>query len=314
VFSLLLVIACGIIDIGYALYALLAASLGIALYSVQALRNTLNNLENRRVVSISFIQEAVLKVLIILLLFLYVDATESLMVFAWIVALAFSGVYLFYCAKKSHLFLSTSDFQLNTKEIIEFSYPFSIGAVCNWLQLQGYRVILVPLGFAEEVGIFATISSIGAAAIGAVSLIYSQQFTPIIYKSSGRSTPRYLVGAILVIISVALVALALGEFVVKMLTSTRFESYWELLLFGVITDGGNLIIGALIIYFTLTNNTKKIISISSIGLLSAIICFAILYFTASISLLTIGIPLLISQWIVVFTMYKVYRNHSKASH
>jgi len=305
-FSLLAVATCAVIKPDYTVYAALVVALAFALYVVQALRNTLNNLEHRTCVSVSFIQEAVFKVLLFYLLIRYFAADESLLISAWLVSLGLSCIYLSYKAYRYRIFIASCAYRIRAKEVFNFSYPFSIGAVCNWLQLQGYRLILVPLGFAEEVGAFATISNIGSAAIGAASLIYSQQFTPLIYKTSGQYTSKYLKGAIAVIISVTLVSVVFGEFAVRLLTNSGFEQHWKLLLFGVITDGGNLIIGALMIHISLIGNTKKVFAASLVGLLSMTACFGLLYWTSKISILTIGAPLLISQWAVVYYMYSLY--------
>ncbi len=156
-FSLLAIAACAVIKPGYTVYAALAVALAFALYAVQALRNTLNNLEHRTCVSVSFIQESVFKVLLFYLLVRYFKADESLLIDAWLISLGLSCSYLFYKAYSYRVFIASCSYPIRAKEVFNFSYPFSIGAVCNWLQLQGYRLILVPLGFAEEVGAFATI-------------------------------------------------------------------------------------------------------------------------------------------------------------
>ena len=306
-FSTVLVVICEFIKPSYTSFVLVADILALFLYWVQALRNTLNNLGHGNCVSLSFIQEAVLKVLFFFILVKYCKADEILLIVAWIVSLFFSGCYLFYMAHKRHIFIGSCLHNICVREVFCFSYPFSFGAVCNWLQLQGYRLVLIPLGFAEEVGVFATLSNIGSAGIGAASLIYSQQFTPLIYNTSGQYTSKYLKGAIALIIVVALVAFGMGEFMVSILTNLDFAKHWRLLLFGVITDAANLLIGALVIHITLTGDTKKLISVSILGVVSVIMIFSLLYWFSNISIVTIGIPLLFSQWIVVLYLFSIYK-------
>ena len=311
--SLIIIAACSVIDPKYASYALLAVILAYALYVVQALRNTLNNLGYGNVVSISFIQEAVLKVSFFYVLTRYFQASEFLLIIAWIVSLGLSGFYLLHKASRFRVFAGSFGHRILAREVFQFAYPISIGAVCNWLQLQGYRLILVPLGFAEEVGIFATLSNIGSAAIGAVALIYGQQFTPLLYKTSGQYTARYLKGAIVAIVGVLLVAFAGGEFAVRILTKPEFVQHWELLLFGVATDGSILLVAALMISVTLTGHTKQFLLASIIGLLSMVSCFAVLYWASELTVITIGIPLLISQWVIVVYMYMLFRKIANKS-
>ena len=305
--SLCIVLICVAIKPDYAVYASLVVVLAFALYVVQALRNTLNNLEYRNCVSVSFIQEAVVKVFAFLVLVKFFEADEVLLIDAWLIALAVSGSYLFYMTYRHRIFHPASVEKINAKDVFIFSYPFSIGAVCNWLQLQGYRLVLVPLGFAAEVGVFATLSSIGSAAIGAVSLIYTQQFTPLLYKTAGQYTTKYLKGAVAVLVSVAIVSFVVGEFVVSLLTRPEFVPHWELLLFGVLADGANLFIGALAIHVTLKDDTRKLIYSSVLGLVLMAVCLGILYWTTTISISTIGVPLLFSQWVVVACMCLMYK-------
>lgn len=309
--SLWLFLACLVIKPSYTLYTALVVTLAFALYVVQALRNTLNNLEHKNCVSLSFIQEAILKVLVFYVLVQYFSASEILIIAAWLISTTLSACYLIYRAYKHRIFSSLCAHKICAKDVFYFSYPFSIGAVSNWLQLQGYRLILVPLGFTEEVGVFSTLSSIGSAAIGAASLIYSQQFTPLIYKTSGQYTAKYLKGAFAVIITAVLVSSVIGEFMVRMLTHPNFVQHWKLLLFGLITDGSNLFIGALTIHITLTGDTRKIISFSILGLLAMVICFSLLYWSSTISVNNIGVPLLCSQWLVVLYMYSMYKNNGE---
>lgn len=310
-FSLLTIVVCTVAWPDHVLEALLMASLAYAMYLMQSLRNTLNNLEHRNCVSISFIQEAVLKVALFSLLVQIFQADSALLLISLLLALMLTTAYLAWKAHGYDLFAGDAgSLKVHAEEVFHFSYPFSIGAICNLLQLQGYRLILVPCGYAEAVGIFATLSSLGTAAVNAVSLIYSQQFTPMLYKSVGRYTARYMQGALIVIFSVAVVALVSGEIVARMLTSPGFAEYWKLMMFGVFTDGANMLIGALAIHITLTGDTKRIVPSAFIGLFSMIACFVLLYWTIGISAATIGIPLLISQWLVTFHMFSICRDGS----
>ncbi|MBS3955554.1 MAG: hypothetical protein KGZ88_21635 [Methylomicrobium sp.] len=306
-FSLLIVAICAIVTPHFAYYALLATLLAFAIYAVQALRSTLNNLEHRSCVTVSFIQEAFIKVLLFFALVQFFKADLALLVLSWLIALLVSGTYLMFKAKAYQIFAGSDTYPIHAKEVYTFSYPFSIGAVCNWLQLQGYRLILVPMGFAEEVGVFATLSSIGSAAIGAVSLIYSQQFIPLIYKTAGQYTAKYLKGAMLVIFGVAVACLVLGEFMVTVLTNPNFVQHWELLMYGVITDSAYLIGGAMVIHLTLLGNTKRLIQYAWVGLASMTLCFGLLYWTDTVSIGTFGVPLLVSQWLGLLYMYTDYK-------
>lgn len=308
--SILIVGICAIFKPEYVLYAILAIALAYAVYVVQALRSTLNNLEHRNCVSISFIQESLIKVLLFGGLVQYISASLALLVISWLISLLLCGLYLMWKAQTYGAFSGSDNYPIHAKEVLKFSYPFSIGAVCNWLQLQGYRLVLVPMGFAEEVGVFATLSSIGSAAIGAASLVYSQQYIPLIYKTEGRYTAQYLKGALVVIAVVSFASLALGEILVSTLTNPSFVEHWSLLMFGVITDSAYLVGGGMVIFLTLQSSTKRLIHYAWIGLISMMLCFGVLYWMNAVSITTLGVPLLVSQWLGALFMYFDYKKLS----
>ena len=214
--------------------------------------------------------------------------------------------YLALVAYSKGLFKFVRFYNLNISKILVFMYPLSIGAFLSLLQKQGYRFVMVPLGFTAEVGIFATVSGIGSAAIGAVGLIYSQQFMPKLYKSKGASIPGYLKGATAAIIAVMFLFFGFGEFIVASLTKAQFVEYWWLILFGVANDGMTILVAGLVIYLTISNNNKKILISAVIGLLSAAICFSGLYVLDALSISSIGIPMLVSELLIVLYFTYIY--------
>jgi O-antigen/teichoic acid export membrane protein len=284
-------------------YIILAALLAIAQYIVQALRNTLNNLEHKGMASFSLVQEAVVKILVFLILVKYFVPSALLLMASWLIALGVTALSLAYQASKLGIFVTSEKYIVKTNEIFHFSYPISVGAVCNWVQIQGYRLVLVPLGFTEMVGIFATLSSIGSAGMAAAAMIYSQTFSPLIYKTSGQYTAKYLQRAIVLIGFVLLLCILLGDFVVQIATNLKFEPYWYLMIYGVLADGSNLLIGALAIHITLTSSTKNIMTSSVLGVITLFVSFGLLFLTHAITVYTIGIPLVFSQFVVIAYMY-----------
>ncbi len=306
VFVLLLVFGTIIIYPEYTIYIGLVMLLALAIYIVQALRNTLNNLSYGNHVSISFMQEALIKVGLLYFLANLVKPDAILLIISWLLSLVITAIYLMMIATKKRIFSGLDGYSISSKEVFRFAYPFSVGAVANWLQLQGYRLALVPLGYSEVVGVFGTIAGIGSAAIGAASLIYGQQFSPRIYQSKGGYTNTYLNGAFVITVVILIFSYFLGEFVVGLLTGAHFIPHWKLILFGVLTDAANLFVGAIAIHISLVSCTKKLMGSAFLGLLSMIGFFALLYFGNAVTVNTVGIPLLLSQWCVVGYMYWKY--------
>lgn len=289
----------------YIFHILLAAALAIALYIVQALRNTLNNLEYKEVVSFSLVQEAVIKILAFLLLVKYFKPNELLLISAWLITLLFNAITLYFKAREFGVFFCREKYVVVAKEVFHFSYPISLGAIGNWIQLQGYRLILVPLGYAEILGIFATISSIGSTGMGAAATIFSQAFSPKIYKSGGQYTGTYLRNALVVTLVITLVCIFVGDFIVKIATTPKFEPYWSILIIGVLMEASNFLLGALAIHITLVSSTKETIMATIFGIMVLVSSFALIFFTNTISAYTIGIPLVFSQLAVLVYIYRV---------
>ena len=288
-------------------HIILAASLAVAIYVVQALRNTLNNLDYRGLVSFNLVQEAAIKIIVFLLLIKYFQPSELLLMAVWLISLLTCGMMLLLRTKKYGLFRCAEKQVIQAQDVFYFSYPISVGAVANWIQLQGYRLILVPMGFPEIVGFFSTITSIGSAGMSAAATIFNQAFSPNIYKTAGGYTATYLRNATILIAGILFATLLIGDFIVRMATSPAFQPYWIVMIYGVLIDAGNLIIGALNVHITLTRSTKKIMSSSVLGVIGLIASFSLLFMTHRVTVYTIGIPLIFSQLIVIAFMYLEYR-------
>jgi O-antigen/teichoic acid export membrane protein len=281
----------------------------IALHYMQSLRNLLNNLGYSLPVSTSHILEATSRVGIFFGLGIANIATIETIAFSWASSLCLTSLFLIRISVKNGIFNGYSDKPLSPTEFFKFATPISLSSVANWLQVQGYRVVLVPLGYAEVVGIFSTISNIGSSAIGALNLIYQQKFNPRIYQSQGNYTKRYLGIAFLLILTAALAFTLTGELIVKALTTVNFHEYWYVILYGLIADSSNLIVGALIIHLTIKKTTGSILIFSMVGLLVNAIAFTALYALGSITVNLIGLPILLSQWTVAILLLLQF--HSK---
>ncbi len=301
-----LVFLCSLAFPKYTYHIILTAALSVALYSVQALRGVLNNLSYSSDVSFNLVQEAVIKIIIFIFLIQFIQASELLLMAAWVITLIVSLVTLYLRAKNYGLFFCNKDKIINLRDVFHFAYPISFGAVANWVQTQGYRLILVPLGYAEVLGFFATVTSIGSAGMAAVSTIFAQAFTPKIYNSDGRYTSTYLKNALIVIAAVILGSLLFGAFIVKIVTNPKYEQYWSILIIGVIIEATNLLIGAIGIHITLFGTTKRMMMSSVIGLLILILSFIIFYITKTIDVYSIGLPLVLAQLAVLGFIYRSY--------
>lgn len=281
--------------------------LAITIYTTQALRNTINNQFHRNITTKSFIIESVTKIVVFYILIIITDTSALTLIYSWIIANSLTTIYLAVKANKLKLFSSKiqDKYVISIREIFCFSYPFSIAALCNWAQLQGYRLILVPLGYEEEVGIFATLTNIGSTAMNAAAMIYSQQFTPSLYQSEGKTAIHYLIGATILVSITTGAFLILGEQTISVITTSELSKFWKSTIAGILIDGINMLAACLIIYLTIKNKTKKLILPNTMSAFISILGILILVHQGIISPYSIGYPIIISQAFLFFVLLHI---------
>jgi O-antigen/teichoic acid export membrane protein len=266
----------------------------------------LNNLEHRGFIAKVTAAEAILKVVLFYGFVFLLPRQATTLVFSTIAALGLALIPLIWLTTKLPVFKTGAIEHIEIKDVLKFGYPVSIGAVVNWIQVQGYRMVLVPLGLTEMVGIYATVSGIGTAGTNAASSIFQQVFVPKIYKSSGEYTKTYLRDALLLILGILVMCAAFSKLIVILLTKEAFRRFSWLLLYGVIAEGSSLLIGALSVQLTITSQTRKMLNATFIGLLSFGISFCALFALKLVTIYTIGLPIILSQILVALYLYTGY--------
>ncbi|PUE60909.1 hypothetical protein B9Z45_06190 [Limnohabitans sp. 2KL-17] len=304
-FNLILLFGCALIIAIVAILTLIFFSLhialaltislfyGLVLHVSNASRNLANNLNYRSMAASFLIIDSLLKIIILIILQRFVVIDGIILIASATLAILLSSAISLGLMLRGGVFFAGTTETINIKEVFEFSYPISISAILNWLQLQGYKLVLVPFGAAEAVGIFSTVSSIGAACMASAGSIYAQMKTPEIYRSNGRSINAYLGGVVALIVVVALCGWLFSGLIISLLTTKNLTVYANLLVFGILVEGGNLILGAMGIAHSLNRSTSLFIGIGSIGLFSCIVAFAVLF--NWLNVMNIGYPLLFSQ-------------------
>ena len=193
---------------------------------------------------------------------------------------------------------------INKQRLLNFCWPLSFGAILNWLQLQGYRLILVPLGYAEMVGIFATVSSVGSTGMNAAATIYQQIYLPRIYQSHGEYTRKYLKYAMFVIVIIFLIGMLFKNLIISLITSKIFLQYSSVIGLGILIESGNFIIGAISVHMSINEQMVDQIKATFYGVLFVPIIFLILVYSKMLNTYTIGFPLFISQIIICVYLFK----------
>ena len=313
VLLILSVAVCFFIKPQYCLSILMVIALALSTYGVNMLRGIINNLERRRQAIYTLLFETVCKILIFLLFVHLFKPSAYLIVCAMLSASLLALSMLFLLVKSLPEYKLQQRVVFAKTEVFNFAYPISIGAVINWIQLQSYALILVPLGFVEVVGIYGTLANVGSSGMNACSTVFSQLFVPNIYKSNGGYVKTYLRNALLAIVFVFTVSAFLSPIIVGLLTKAGFVPYSKVILFGILLEAGNFLISGLTIYLTIYNLTKTTIKVSLIGLCVLFLSFATLYLMHNINVYTLGIPMVLSQAAIslglFFIVNKTYKTH-----
>ncbi len=304
-------IICLLVDNQYIVVLPIIIILALSTYMVTLLRGIINNLEKRRFAIYTLLMESVLKIAFFYIVKCYFNPDAITILVSILLSSLVTLLILFLVIKSLDEFKNEKIKKFSPKEILHFSYPISVGAVVNWLQLQGYRMILVPLGLVEVVGIYGTVANVGTSGMNALSTVYSQLFVPNLYKSEGAYIKTYLKYAFLSIAVVLSVGYFLSDIIISVLTKSEFVKYSCLIVFGILSEGGNFLIAGLTIYLTLQNLTKVSMIASITGLIVFFLSFITLYLIEKINVYTIGLPIVLTQFVITFYLglivYKINR-------
>ena len=282
--------------------------LALSTYLVTLLRGFVNNLEQRRAAIYTLLLEGVLKIVLYILYLKFLTPSAFLILGALLSASFITLIILLIIVKNTKEYKYDKLQVFPSNQIIKFAYPISVGAVINWIQLQGYRMILVPLGLVEIVGIYGTVANVGISGMNALSTIYSQLFVPNLYKTHGAYIKKYLTYAIVCIIVVITVGLTFSHLIIGLLTKSTFVKYSWLILYGIISEAGNFLIGGLTIYLTIKNLTKATLKASITGLVAFFMSFGLLYLLHFVNVYTIGLPIIFTQMVItIYLAIIVYR-------
>lgn len=306
IFIGIITIVLSIFSIRYAGFLIAIYSMSVVLYSGNALKGFVNNLGYHKTVSFCMILESGLKIGLFYL-FLRIYSPNGVILFiSALFSLLIATILISLIAYKLKLFSNPgSIIKLNSKDIFKFVYPISVGAVLNWFQLQGYRMLLVPLGAAEIVGFYATLSNIGTNAVTAPGQVYTQMFLPKLYKTNGKAFGLYFRNALFMVIGIAGMCLLFSNTIVSLLTKQSFVHYSIVILFGVFGDGGNFLIGQFGTYFSIKNKTQTGLFGSLLATLLMGIALGVIMVFNKLTVYTIGIPIVLSQlFIIVYLSIK----------
>jgi predicted aconitase with swiveling domain len=291
--------ACCFLKISFLGALCVIAALPVTLYASTAAKNFLNNRHDQMLVVGMFVAEIPVKFLV----FEIMVRTGQVGPLTPLVATIASYVVVAAAVLprlRSHISRFKGEEQpVNLWNTIRFSAPISFASIMNWLQLQGYRLVLVPLGYSEAVGLYATTAMIGNSGMNGAGTVYSQIYLPRIYQTEGKYLGTYVRQLLLLTAFVFCVSITLRSLIVRLVTNGRFLAYGALIGYGVLIEAGNFVIGALVIKLTIDHNTKAQIKANVAATITVPTLFFILYLVHRLTVFTIGIPLVAAQIVVV---------------
>jgi O-antigen/teichoic acid export membrane protein len=286
---------------------MLTFSLSVLLYLCTSLRAILNNRSHGVFVVFMLMVESTLKLILFVALVSKGATSADMLILSNAAALMCELAMILYFFYAYENFDLASMEKVSNRSVVTFSYPLSISAGCNWIQLQGYRLVYVWFGHADIAGLYATVSNVGSVGMAAGSQIYSQLFQPRIYQSKGSFIKKYLIMAFFISIMALVSYAVLGPFILGLLTKGDFKVYYKLMLFGVVVEACNLMIGAITAFSGLLKRTNILIKANLIGVLVSVSVVALsLYFAASNPYL-IGTSLAASQTVVLLFLLSFVR-------
>jgi O-antigen/teichoic acid export membrane protein len=307
-------VICFFFKSGICFELLLVVFYALSTYFVNLLRGFINNLEHRRQAIYCLGIEYVLKI-VFYILFIHFFKSSSLIILSSLLAASLTTlIILIYLTLKLDEYRFENVKKFSVKEIFNASYPISISSLLNWVQLQSYTLLLVPFGLTEIVGIYATVANIGSGGMNAYSTIFSQLFIPNIYKTEGAFIKKYIIYGIISICFILLVSILFSKLIVELLTKESLVKYSLIIVYGILTEAGNFLIGALTIYLSVHNITRVSIRVSIIGIAVFFISFFIMHLIHCIGIFTIGLPMVLTQLTIFFGLFFVMHKNELKYH
>jgi O-antigen/teichoic acid export membrane protein len=295
-----------------ALDLLLIFGLAIFLYFSTSFRNYLNNRGHGLFTGWMLFLEAALKIISFLVFVIFGMSHISAFVLSTIVAFMVEVLCLAVFFYHRVPFTRQLNADMDFKSLLKTSSAVSFSALCNWLQLQGYRVVYVWLGFPEVAGLYAAVSNLGTLGMNACSTVFSQMLLPRVYGSKGSYIFQYVKYALLLCLIVVLGYLAFGKILLFVLTKKEFVPFARLMLFGILVEAGNLLVGAASTYFTIRHTPFHLIAANIAGLLTAALGLSICLVWHPHNYYLLGSVLALSQAVVCVILF--YEARSNISH
>ncbi|WP_404335682.1 hypothetical protein AB2M62_16950 [Sphingomonas sp. MMS12-HWE2-04] len=273
------------------------------LFGCTSLRNLLNNRGHSSFVAAMLLVESVGRVGAFLLTTLFARPEGALLFYSSGLALAaVLAILLLFAARKLDW-----QFQPHTEvpaigTVGRTSLPISFAAAADLVQTQSYRLVYQWAGNPGAAAIFAVVVNVGSSGMAAASQIYSQILSPRLYASQGAFLRSYVGLAAGLTVAVALIGWAFSSLLIRLITSATYVPFAHLIVVGVLMQGANLILNAMVVRATLRGTTTNLVASAALGAVIAAIGYALALTYAPDRADAIAAPLLLSQLAVLASL------------
>lgn len=133
------------------------------------------------------------------------------------------------------------------RNLLARTAPIGISGITNWLQLQGYRLILAatPTGIIA-VGTASFMTTLGSIGANAFLSVLSQIYVPKQYSEGIKATKKYINTITLSMLFLATLSIPIGLLFLAASNKSELAPFVYFVAIGVFIEAGNSIIGACI--------------------------------------------------------------------
>lgn len=133
------------------------------------------------------------------------------------------------------------------RDLINRTIPIGVSGITNWLQLQGYRLILAttPTGVIA-VGTASFMTNLGSMGANAFFSVLSQIYVPKQYTTGIKATRKYINIIFILTIGMAITSIPAGLFFLVISNKSELSAFVYFVAIGVLIEAGNAIVGACI--------------------------------------------------------------------
>ena len=280
----------------------------LLLYLCNFSRGLLNNRGHKVFVVSMLVFEGAAKVGLFILVSKLIVATSGTLLYSSVMALLLEVLIILLYSSRKIAYSWLDEGIENYKTVFRKSYALSIGAICNLVQLQSYRLTYVWAGVPATAAIYVVVTNLGSSGMAAISSVYSQIFLPKVYSTKGEFTLTYIRNALILTLIVLVGAALTGKYLLLFLTKNDYVEYAQAIGFGVLVEAGNLVIGAATVYLMLNNAAKATIFCNVFATIISVVggCIALHYWPENA--FAIGIPIALSQILItIFLIIYIIR-------